>query len=76
MRKNLIAVAALGFLMAGCASSETVYLKNPQTGDTVQCGPYTSYGRLSAQEQANIEKLRYCISDFQRQGYERVGSPR
>lgn len=60
----------LGAVM-GCAVSETVRLQNRQ-GDTVTCGPFTTAGRIGQATVASHIKLRDCISDFQRQGYERM----
>lgn len=57
--------------LVSCASSEAVILKNG-TGQTVQCGPYSGVGSLPAQAAQADEKLRGCIYDYQRQGYERV----
>lgn len=69
MRLRGLALAALA--LAGCASTETVMLRNP-VGQTVQCGPYQgssgAISRLVIQQQ-----LRDCVTDYQRQGYERAG---
>ena len=72
MKRILVALAILP--LAACASSETVYLKNA-TGQTVQCGPYSGVGSLPAQAAQADEKLRGCIYDYQRQGYERTSTP-
>ena len=64
-------VSMFVILLAGCATSEAVYLQN-STGQTVQCGPYTVGGSIP---QANVrvqERLRDCVADYQRQGYERT----
>ena len=66
---------SLVFLVAACASSEVVYLKNPQTSQTVQCGPYTKYGNIPAANETTLQELRYCVNDYQRQGYIRVPKP-
>ncbi len=70
-----IILVALAFLVAACAFTGVVYLKNPQTGQTVQCGPYTRYGNIPAAQEASIMDLRRCVGDYQRQGYERVPKP-
>ena len=71
----MLTALAVAIASSGCATSEVVYLKNTN-GQTVRCGPYAGYGSLPAQaEQANA-KLRDCVSDYQRQGYERVASPK
>ena len=69
-----IAITAV-VLVAGCATSETVYLKHPVKGDTVQCGPYTVGGNLAAAAMTAQNELRYCIDDFSDQGYERIPTP-
>lgn len=60
----------LAAILTGCANSEAVHLQNA-AGQMVTCGPYAATfiaeSRLTAQEQ-----LRDCVSDFQRQGYERT----
>ncbi len=60
--------------LAGCATSELVYLQNA-SGLKVQCGPYTDYGNVSRANMVAHKKLRDCISDYQRQGYERIPGP-
>ena len=64
---RLVALVTVFGLLAACTS--TVTLRHPQTGATVECGPYYSaglyYGRAT-------ERERTCVYDYQRQGYERV----
>ena len=60
-------------VIIGCATSEIVYLRN-NVGDLVQCGPYTNYGNIPNSVASSRIQLRDCISDYQRQGYERVPS--
>ena len=72
MRAAIIILMAIG--LAGCATSETVYLIN-ESGNTVQCGPFTDYGAVNLANQTTEAQLRGCISDYQRQGYERAPSP-
>ena len=67
-----IILMAIG--LAGCAISETVYLQNASS-QTVQCGPYTDYGDISSANVTTQNELRDCITDYQRQGYERVPDP-
>jgi hypothetical protein len=69
-----IAIGLLMFLVA-CATSESVHLRNASTGETVQCGPYTVYGNLNAAAVSAQSRVRSCISDYQRQGFERVQAP-
>jgi hypothetical protein len=68
MRTTII---ALGLFLAAC-STDPVYLKNTGTGAMVQCGPYDNRGLQSA---ASALRESQCISDYQRQGYERVPGP-
>lgn len=65
-------------LLAGCVSqTETITLKNA-SGQVAQCGPYPSPGIGSAgliggQTAMAEERLRNCVTDFQKAGYQRVG---
>ena len=72
MRAAIIILMAIG--LAGCATSETVYLKNV-SNQTVKCGPYTNYGDIPSANVTTQNQLRDCIADYQRQGYERVPVP-
>lgn len=49
-------------LLSACTSPIT--MKNSKTGQTATCGPY-------ATDMNAPEREGRCISDFQRQGYER-----
>ena len=60
--------------LAGCVTSETVYLKNV-SNQMVKCGPYTNYGHIASANVTTHNQLRGCIVDYQRQGYERVPGP-
>ncbi len=71
----MVAVFSGVVLVASCVSSEVVYLKNNVTGHVVQCGPYTRGGNIPAAQNATLSELRYCVTDYQRQGYERVPQP-
>ena len=59
------------FVCAGCATpSETVHLR---MGDSVvQCGPYDGYG--GTEIAINEKRVRDCVNDYMRQGYQRVPS--
>ena len=72
MRAAIIILMAIG--LAGCATSETVYLKNV-SNQKVKCGPYTNYGNIPSANVTTQNQLRGCIADYQRQGYERVPGP-
>ncbi len=69
-------VILMALLLSSCESvamkTETINLAK-QGSPAVQCGPYLGYGGLEFETaQAN---LRSCVSDYQRQGYQRVASP-
>lgn len=68
--------AVLGcLLLAGCESmadsTETIYMA--RGAERVTCGPYRGLGGTAMA--AAAASLRDCVSDFQRQGYQRVQSP-
>jgi hypothetical protein len=60
---------ALAITLGGCGVSETVYLRHPETGTRIQCGPYFGIPR------SNHIYLRDCVGDYQQQGYVRVPAP-
>ena len=64
MTLAIIPIAAL----AACNTTAPIYLQHPQTGQTATCGPY-NYDPVTAE--AALHREARCISDFQRQGYER-----
>ena len=72
MKATIIILMAV--FLAGCATSETVYLKNA-SNQMVKCGPYTIYGIIPHANLTTQFQLRDCIADYQRQGYERVPGP-
>jgi len=59
---RLVLLIGMLAVVTGCTSA--VHLRDKE-GKTVQCGPYFMSGGVVARE-------RGCISDYQRQGYERV----
>ena len=63
----------VALLISACESSEAIYLKHPGTGDTVKCGPYTAGGNIPHAQSTVQKELRYCVEDFIRQGYHRLG---
>ena len=69
-RQILVVVAAV-LVSAGCAT-QPVLLRNGQTGQTAQCGPYTNMHPLFPAMSPHWKAERECISDFHRQGFERV----
>jgi len=67
--RRFLTLGLLLLLVTGCTSAVT--LRHPITGVTVKCGPYAfdSLGRSAA---VAMERERQCVSDYQRQGYERA----
>jgi hypothetical protein len=62
-----ITLLAMVVIISGC--TEAVTMQNKATGETATCGPYKNgiiTGAWAAQREAQ------CISDYQRQGYDRV----
>ena len=51
-------------LLAGCAAPQTVMLQHPDTGKTVQCGPFET-----------LMEESQCLNDYQSKGYERYDDP-
>lgn len=64
---RLIAIFIACAALAACTAP--VQLRNPATGQTASCGPYM-LDSLGSDSQA--EREARCISDYQREGYERV----
>lgn len=60
----------LSVLLLGACSTEAVKLHNPQTGETVQCGPY-GWGAGVGNQKNAVYQLRACVVDYQQQGYTR-----
>jgi len=70
MRRGPLLLAVLMVIgLIGCATPP-VRLRHPQTGHTVQCGPYR---RLVLGLPAMILE-NDCVNDFQKRGYERLPS--
>jgi hypothetical protein len=63
-----IFILVIGLSLAGCTDS--ISMKNSQTGQIAKCGPYASDLWVGGDTQAQREAQ--CIRDFQRQGYERL----
>ena len=72
MKKSIMILLAMG--LAGCATSEIIYLKN-QAGETVECGPYTYNMNSNTDAMLAQAKVRDCVDDYRRQGYERIQAP-
>ena len=58
-------------VLVGCATSEKIDMFKPGTEETRVCGPYTTSGNLPSAAMINSQKLRDCVMDYQRQGFER-----
>ena len=69
MRKSVL-IACL--MLAGCAT-ESISLTGPK-GEIVQCGPYSQQMSDGDMSGADV-RLRDCVNDFQRQGYQRAAAP-
>lgn len=63
-------ISFLVVLIALVGCTEAVKMRNTQTGQIAQCGPYPSDMIAGGNTQAQREAR--CIDDFQRQGYERM----
>ena len=64
MRKKLALLLAVGLLVSSCTSIP-VYMKNPKTGEIVNCGGQETNPTGAIRE-------RGCIDDYKDQGWERV----
>jgi hypothetical protein len=70
MRSLLILIIVI--VLGGCSYS-TIYLKHPETGEIVKCGPYRIYtltGPIGTR--ANELKETKCIENFRAVGYQRM----
>lgn len=65
MRYVLLLLLAASLI--GC--SESIKLRNASTGQTAACGPYMLDAVGSNSEE---QREARCISDYQRQGFERM----
>ena len=70
--KRLMKATLFITIIAPClaACTDSIKLKNAQTGQVAQCGPYASDMLVGGNTQAQRETE--CIRDFQRQCYERM----
>jgi hypothetical protein len=65
--RGVAPLLAMAVVLMGC--TEPVTMRNKATGEVATCGPYKNgivTGAWAAQREAQ------CISDYQRQGYERA----
>ena len=64
----------LPLLFTGC--TDMVYMKNPQTGQMAECGPYW-IGTATSIKLDSISRMEtQCINDYKEQGYVRNPGPR
>lgn len=68
MRRALFLIVSL----AGC-TTESIYMKNPQTGAVVKCG--TPHANTLAEPAVQAREAQ-CIQDYKEQGYVRVPGPK
>jgi len=69
-------IALLASLVVGCSSlgsSETVNLKNANTGNTAQCGGY-KLADVGGSERAE-QFTRWCVEDYKAAGYIKATAP-
>lgn len=66
-----LVLAAPLLLVAGCAT-EPVTLRHPETGETLQCGPYSYNFYSSIDHEAAVAQQRLCMDMYLRQGYQPV----
>lgn len=74
MKKAVILTSLLS--LTGCVAqqTETIFMAMAGAAD-VKCGPYPTDVITSEGPTMANQKLRACVSDFQRQGYNRVSPP-
>ena len=70
MRTAYVALSL--FLMSGCATIPPVTLQHPTTGQRVKCDGGSHAPGNPDHGLVILTKQGRCISDYQRQGYERV----
>jgi hypothetical protein len=61
-------VLAAGVATCLCGCTDAIKMRNVQTGQIAQCGPY----QMAANANVQAEREEQCVKDFQRQGYERL----
>ena len=65
---RVIAIMVAAAALSACASYEA-QMRNPQTGETVTCGPFTN---TVGNSHVSALQLEFCIDDYQERGFERV----
>lgn len=61
-------------LLSQACTTETIYLKNPATGEVATCGAHPLAFPIYATVAASHDQE--CVRDFRDQGYVRVASPK
>jgi hypothetical protein len=59
-------------LLAAC-TSDAVYLRDPKTGTTAQCGPYQRF--FTANGENVVIREQKCISAYEQDGYQKIDNP-
>lgn len=67
------AVLLLALLLAGCVEREFIVLKNPQTGEIVQCNANSGASPFPiAQTMMDNSATRGCAAGYQAAGFQRM----
>ena len=61
---------SLGLFLVACTKHDSVFLKNPTTGEIVECASGSAFS--VGEKDQKLAELRYCVDDFKDQGYVRV----
>lgn len=67
-----LVICFLPLLLAAC-STETIYMKNPTTGQTATCGGHPLAFPIYATVASSHDQE--CVQDYKEQGYVRVPGP-
>ncbi len=70
MKKHLLVISAIVTLLLLAACTDAIKLRNSQTGQIAQCGPYAS--DMLGNGAVNVLREEQCIRGFQRQSSERI----
>lgn len=69
MKKSLLLI----ILLTGCTQS--IYMKNPKTGQTVDCGQHWVGIEKDFKMEGTAAQESQCIGDYKEQGFTRVPAP-
>jgi hypothetical protein len=67
----VISIVAVAISIVGCTPN--IMLKNPQTSEVTVCKGGDSYGLIGL---AGRNAQERCLDDFEKQGYQRVATPK